>query len=49
MNRNSVAQLISRARINLRDGLRQTALGSVAAASPQCDARAAAARDAPGR
>jgi RNA polymerase sigma factor (sigma-70 family) len=37
MNQNSVAQLISRARINLRDGLRQTALGSVAAASPQCD------------
>jgi RNA polymerase sigma factor (sigma-70 family) len=37
MNRNSVAQLISRARINLREGLRQTALGSVAAASPQCE------------
>lgn len=37
MNPNSVAQLISRARINLRDGLRQTALGSVASASPQCD------------
>ena len=37
MNRNSVAQLISRARINLRDGLRQTALGSVASASPLCD------------
>ena len=37
MNQNSVAQLISRARINLRDGLRQTALGSVASASPQCD------------
>ena len=37
MNRNSVAQLISRARINLREGLRQTALGSVAADSPQCE------------
>src|SRR5919108_6685959 len=37
MNRNSVAQLISRARINLRDNLRQTALGSVAAASPLCE------------
>ena len=37
MNRNSVAQLISRARINLRDGLRRTALGSVAGASPLCD------------
>ncbi len=37
MNRNSVAQLISRARINLREGLRQTALGSVAAASPHCE------------
>jgi RNA polymerase sigma factor (sigma-70 family) len=37
MNQNSVAQLISRARINLRDGLRQTALGSVASASPNCD------------
>ncbi len=37
MNQNSVAQLISRARINLRDGLRKTALGSVASASPECD------------
>ena len=37
MNRNSVAQLISRARLNLRDGLRHTALGSVASASPLCD------------
>jgi RNA polymerase sigma-70 factor (ECF subfamily) len=37
MNQNSVAQLISRARINLRDGLRHTALGSVASASPDCD------------
>ena len=37
MNQNAVAQLISRARINLRDGLRQTALGSVASASPDCD------------
>jgi len=37
MNRNSVAQLISRARINLRDGLRRSALGSVAASSPLCE------------
>ncbi len=37
MNRNSVAQLISRARINLRDGLRRTALGTVAGSSPLCD------------
>lgn len=37
MNRNSVAQLISRARINLRDELRQTMLGSIAAASPDCE------------
>ena len=37
MNRNSVAQLISRARINLRDNLRATALGSVAPASPLCE------------
>lgn len=37
MNRNSVAQLISRARINLRDELRGAALASVAASSPQCE------------
>ena len=37
MNRNSVAQLISRARIGLRDGLRRTALGSIASASPDCE------------
>jgi RNA polymerase sigma factor (sigma-70 family) len=37
MNRNSVAQLISRARINLRDALRGTALASVAASSPDCE------------
>jgi RNA polymerase sigma factor (sigma-70 family) len=37
MNRNSVAQLISRARINLRDALRDTALTSIAAASPDCE------------
>jgi RNA polymerase sigma-70 factor (ECF subfamily) len=37
MNRNSVAQLISRARINLRDELRQTMLASIAAASPDCE------------
>jgi RNA polymerase sigma-70 factor (ECF subfamily) len=37
MNRNSVAQLISRARINLRDELRNTALASIAASSPECE------------
>jgi RNA polymerase sigma-70 factor (ECF subfamily) len=37
MNRNSVAQLISRARINLRDALRGTALASIAAISPDCE------------
>jgi len=37
MNRNSVAQLISRARINLRDELRGTALTSVAVSSPECE------------
>ena len=37
MNRNSVAQLISRARIGLRDALRGTALASIAASSPDCD------------
>jgi RNA polymerase sigma factor (sigma-70 family) len=37
MNRNSVAQLISRARINLRDALRGTALASIAAGSPDCE------------
>ena len=37
MNRNSVAQLISRARINLRDEMRRSALASVAAASPECE------------
>src|ERR687891_261798 len=37
MNRNSVAQLISRARINLRDALRGTALASIAASSPECE------------
>ena len=36
MNRNSIAQLISRARVNLRDELRQTALASVAASSEDC-------------
>jgi RNA polymerase sigma-70 factor (ECF subfamily) len=36
MNRNSVAQLISRARINLRDALRGTALGSIATSSEDC-------------
>jgi RNA polymerase sigma factor (sigma-70 family) len=37
LNRNSVAQLISRARINLRDALRGTALASVASSSPDCE------------
>jgi RNA polymerase sigma-70 factor (ECF subfamily) len=37
MNRNSVAQLISRARINLRDALRGTAMRSIAASSPDCE------------
>jgi RNA polymerase sigma factor (sigma-70 family) len=37
MNRNSVAQLISRARISLRDELRGTALASIAASSPDCE------------
>jgi RNA polymerase sigma factor (sigma-70 family) len=37
MNRNSVAQLISRARIKLRDELRGTALASIAVSSPECE------------
>ncbi|MTD43562.1 sigma-70 family RNA polymerase sigma factor [Conexibacter sp. W3-3-2] len=37
MNRNSVAQLISRARIKLRDELRGSALASVAASSADCE------------
>ncbi len=37
MNRNSVAQLISRARISLRDALRGTALASVATSSADCE------------
>ena len=37
MNRNSVAQLISRARIGLRDALRRTALQSIVPASPACE------------
>jgi RNA polymerase sigma-70 factor (ECF subfamily) len=37
MNRNSVAQLISRARINLRDALRGTALASIATSSAECE------------
>jgi RNA polymerase sigma factor (sigma-70 family) len=37
LNRNSVAQLISRARINLRDALRGTALASVATSSADCE------------
>ncbi|HEX2071991.1 MAG TPA: sigma-70 family RNA polymerase sigma factor [Thermoleophilaceae bacterium] len=37
MNRNSVAQLISRARIKLRDELRGGALASIAISSPACE------------
>lgn len=37
MNRNSVAQLISRARIGLRDALRGTALASIATSSAGCE------------
>jgi RNA polymerase sigma factor (sigma-70 family) len=37
MNRNSVAQLISRARIGLRDALRRTALLSIAPATAACE------------
>ena len=37
MNRNSVAQLISRARLNLRAELRGAALGSIAGDSPECE------------
>jgi RNA polymerase sigma factor (sigma-70 family) len=37
MNRNSVAQLISRARIRLRDELRGTALASIATGSAECE------------
>ncbi|HEX6229510.1 MAG TPA: sigma-70 family RNA polymerase sigma factor [Solirubrobacterales bacterium] len=37
MNRNSVAQLISRARLNLRDELRGSALASIAASSTDCE------------
>jgi RNA polymerase sigma factor (sigma-70 family) len=37
MNRNSVAQLISRARLNLRDGMRRGALVSIPAASTDCE------------
>jgi RNA polymerase sigma-70 factor (ECF subfamily) len=37
MNRNSVAQLISRARINLRDALRGAALGAIVPNAPQCE------------
>jgi RNA polymerase sigma factor (sigma-70 family) len=37
INRNTVSQLISRARINLRDELGGTALASVAAPSPECE------------
>src|SRR5829696_8814747 len=37
MNRNSVAQLISLARIKLRDELRGTALASIATSSPDCE------------
>jgi RNA polymerase sigma-70 factor (ECF subfamily) len=46
MNRNSVAQLISRARIKLRDELRGEALASIATSSPECEKGAAAHRHA---
>ena len=49
MNRNSVAQLISRARINLRDALRGTALGAIIPNSPAVRARDAADRRRSGR
>jgi hypothetical protein len=37
LNANAVAQLISRARLKLRDNLRGTALESIAPGSPECD------------
>ncbi len=37
LNANAVAQLISRARLKLRDNLRGTALESIAPGSPDCD------------
>ena len=37
MNRNSVAQLISRARIGLHNALRLTALQSIAPPTPDCE------------
>ena len=37
MNRNSVAQLISRARIKLRDELRGTALATIAVSTEECE------------
>ncbi len=37
LNANAVAQLISRARLRLRDNLRGTALESIASGSPDCD------------
>ena len=37
LNENAVAQLISRARIRLREELRGDALGSIAASSPDCE------------
>jgi len=37
MNRNSVAQLISRARINLRDALRGAALAAIIPNAPECE------------
>ena len=48
MNRNSVAQLISRARIKLRDELRGTAMAAIATSTRGVRARAAADRH-PGR
>lgn len=37
MNRNSVAQLLSRARINLRNALRGEALASIVHSAPECE------------
>lgn len=37
LNANAVAQLISRARLRLRDNLRGSALASIASGSPDCD------------
>ncbi len=49
LNRNAVAQLVSRARIKLRDLLRGSALASVSASSSHCAKSATAAGKHPGR